>query len=100
MTSSLKTISVRRRGGGQTRSSALTQTESAPAGARAAAPDNFSCWRPLAERGGGGSFRRSLHGRANSTARARLLRTVCGSEFQTAGAEHRKARFANTPKYA
>ena len=24
-----------------------------------------------------------------------LLRTVCGSEFQTAGAEHRKARFAN-----
>ena len=55
---SLKTISVRRRGGGQTRPSALTQTESAPTGARAAAPDNFSCWRPLAERGGGGSFRR------------------------------------------
>jgi len=24
-----------------------------------------------------------------------LMRTVCGSEFQTAGAEHRKARFAN-----
>jgi len=24
-----------------------------------------------------------------------LLRTVCGSEFQTAGAEHRKALFAN-----
>jgi len=98
MTSSLKTISVRRRGGGQTRSSALTQTESAPAGARAAAPDNFSCWRPLAERGGGGSFRRAA--RIARRARARLLRTVCGSEFQTAGAEHRKARFANTPKYA
>jgi len=52
MTSSLKTISVRRRGGGQTRPSALTQTESAPGGARRR-PDNFSRWRPLAERGGG-----------------------------------------------
>jgi len=29
------------------------------------------------------------------TATESLLRTVCGSEFQTAGAEHRKARFAN-----
>ena len=28
------------------------------------------------------------------TATDSLLRTVCGSEFQTAGAEHRKARFA------
>ena len=29
------------------------------------------------------------------TATESLLRTVCGSEFQKAGAEHRKARFAN-----
>jgi len=29
------------------------------------------------------------------TAAESLLRTVFGSEFQTAGAEHRKARFAN-----
>jgi len=29
------------------------------------------------------------------TATESLLRTVFGSEFQTAGAEHRKARFAN-----
>jgi len=29
------------------------------------------------------------------TATESLLRTVCGSEFQTAGAEHPKARFAN-----
>jgi len=29
------------------------------------------------------------------TATESLLRTVCGSEIQTAGAEHRKARFAN-----
>jgi len=29
------------------------------------------------------------------TATESLLRTVCGSEFQTAGAEHRKAFFAN-----
>ena len=29
------------------------------------------------------------------TATESLLRTVCGSEFQTAGVEHRKARFAN-----
>ena len=30
-----------------------------------------------------------------STATESLLRTVCGSEFQTAGAEHQKARFTN-----
>ena len=29
------------------------------------------------------------------TATESLLRTVCGSEFQTARTEHRKARFAN-----
>jgi len=29
------------------------------------------------------------------TAKESLLRTVFGSEFQTAGAEHRKAPFAN-----
>jgi len=29
------------------------------------------------------------------TATESLLRTVCGSEFQTAGAEHRKVRFTN-----
>ena len=29
------------------------------------------------------------------TATEPLLRTVCGSEFQTAGAEHQKSRFAN-----
>ena len=29
------------------------------------------------------------------TATESLLRTVCSSKFQTAGAEHRKARFAN-----
>jgi len=29
------------------------------------------------------------------TEKESLLRTVFGSEFQTAGAEHRKARFAN-----
>jgi len=29
------------------------------------------------------------------TAKESLLKTVFGSEFQTAGAEHRKARFAN-----
>jgi len=29
------------------------------------------------------------------TAKESLLRTVFGSEFQTAGVEHRKARFAN-----
>jgi len=37
----------------------------------------------------------SLAYRDLKTATESLSRTVFGSEFQTAGAEHRKARFAN-----
>jgi len=37
----------------------------------------------------------SLQPRLKNCNRVTILRTVFGSEFQTAGAEHRKARFAN-----
>jgi len=39
--------------------------------------------------------KRSVFSLDLKTATESLLRTVCGSEFQAAGAEHRKARFAN-----
>jgi len=38
--------------------------------------------------------KRNVFSQDLKTATESLLRTVCGSEFQTAGAEHRKARFA------
>ena len=39
--------------------------------------------------------KRSVFSLDLKTATESLLKTVCGGEFQAAGAEHRKARFAN-----